>query len=65
MTEPAENLVDFAITTFFVILSFAVIPGILVVISGFLIGIIASLPILAVASLTRLVSTHSPKDEVE
>ena len=65
MTAPAENLMAFAITTFFAVLLFAVIPGLLVVIAGFLIGVVASPPILAVAWLTRLVSHEPPKGEAD
>ena len=65
MPAPVENLMAFAITTFVAILFFAVIPGFLVVITGFMVGVVASIPILAVASLTRLVATDPPKDEAE
>ena len=65
MTIPTENLMAFAITTFFAVLVFAVIPGLLVMIAGFLIGVVASLPILAVSALTRLVSTDQATGETE
>ena len=63
MPEPASSLIAFVITTFVGVLFFAVIPGLLVVVAGFLVGVVASLPILAVASLTRLVGADPPKDE--
>ena len=65
MPAPVENLLIFTITTIPVVLVFAVIPGLLVVMAGFLVGVVASLPILAVASLTRLVSTDPPKGEAD
>ena len=65
MTEAAANLMAFLITTFVSVLFFTVIPGTLVVIAGFLVGLVASLPILAVASLTSLVKTDPPNDETE
>ena len=65
MPAPVDNLLIFIITTIPVVLVFAVIPGLLVVIAGFLVGVVASLPILAVASLTHLVSTDPPKGEAE
>lgn len=55
----------FAITTFFAVLVFAVIPGLLVMIAGFLIGVVASLPILAISALTRLVNTDQTTGEAE
>ena len=61
MPAPVENLTAFAITTLVVLIFFAVIPGLLVVMAGFIIGIAASLPILAVASLTRLVGREPPQ----
>ena len=65
MPAPVENLMAFAITTFVAILFFAVIPGFVVVIAGFLGGVVVSLPILAVALLTRLVSADPPTGETE
>ena len=65
MSAPAENLMVFAITTFVAVFLFAVIPGLLVVMAGFLVGVAASLPILAVALLTRLVSHEPPKGEAD
>ena len=65
MPAPVENLMIFTITTIPVVLLFAVIPGFLVVIAGFLVGVVASLPILAVASLTCLVRTDPPKGEAD
>ena len=63
MPAPAENLTAFAITTLAVLILFAVIPGLLAVMGGCIIGIVASLPILAVASLTRLVGREPPQEE--
>ena len=50
MPAPVENLTVFAI-----------IPGLLAVMASFIIGMVVSLPILAVASLTRLVGHEPPK----
>lgn len=55
----------FIISTSVVVLFFAVIPGLLVVMAGILVGVVASLPILAVTSLTRLVSTYPPEEEAD
>ena len=63
MPAPVENLTAFAITTPAVLMFFAVLPGLLVVMGGFIIGMVVSLPILAVASPTRLVGQDSPQDE--
>ena len=63
MPTPVDNLMVFAITTFSIVLVFAVIPGMLLIIAGLLLGTIASLPILAVASLTHLVSRDPPTGE--
>ena len=60
MTAPVENIFIFAITTFSIVLVFAVIPTMLLIIAGLLLGTIASFPMLAVASLTRLVSRDPP-----
>ena len=65
MPAPVENLTAFAVTTLAVLIFFVLIPGLLVVMGGFIIGMAASLPILAVASLTRLVGREPPKKEVE
>ena len=51
---------DMAVLIFFVL-----IPGTIAVIAGFIIGIAASLPILAVASLTRLVGHEPPEEETD
>ncbi len=64
MPAPVENLTVFAVTTLAVLIFFVLIPGTIAVLAGFIIGIVASLPILAVASLTRLVS-HEPLQETE
>ena len=53
------------ITTFLVVLVFAITPGLLVVTACFLVGVVASLPILAVAAVTRLVSADPPDEQVE
>ena len=58
MPGPVENLMAFAITTFIAVLLFAVI-------AGFLVGVVASLQIPAVAWLTRLVITDPPEGETE
>ena len=63
MPTPVENLTALAITTLAVLMLFAIIPGTIAVITGFIIGIVASLPILAIGSLTRLVGQDSPRDE--
>ena len=65
MPEAAANLTAFFITTFVSVLFFAVIPGAVVVLVGFLVGIVASLPILAVASLTGLIKRDPLEDEAE
>jgi hypothetical protein len=65
MAEPAGSLMAFIISTSVVVLFFAVIPGLLVVMAGILVGVVASLPILAVTSLTRLVSTYPPEEEAD
>ena len=65
MPTPVDNLMVFAITTFVAVFLFAVIPGFVVVIAGFLVGVVVSIPILAVALLTRLVSADPPTGETE
>ena len=57
MAELLNNFMAFALTTFVGVFFFAVLPGLALMLGGFLIGLVASLPILAVASLTRLVGT--------
>ena len=61
---------DMAVLIFFVLIpahtgSYRLIPGTIAVIAGFIIGIAASLPILAVASLTRLVGHEPPEEETD
>ena len=65
MPEAAANVMAFFITTVVSVLFFAVIPGAVVVLAGFLVGIVASLPILAVASLTGLIKTDPFEDEAK
>ena len=49
---------DMAVLIFFVL-----IPGTIAGMGGLIIGIAVSMPILAVASLTRLVGQESPREE--
>ena len=65
MPAPVDNLTIFAITTLAVLIFFVLIPGTIAVLTGFIIGITASLPILAVASLTRLVGHEPPEKEID
>ena len=65
MPEAAANLTGFFITTFVSVMFFAVMPGAVVVLAGFLVGIVAALPILAVASLTGLINRDPFEDEAE
>ena len=60
-----ENLTALAIMTLAVLMLFAIIPGTIAVITGFIIRIVASLPILAIGSLTRLVDHEPPKNEAD
>ena len=54
MPAPVENLT-----------AFVIIPGLRAVMASFIIGMVVSLPILAVGSLTRLVGHEPPKKEAD
>ena len=55
MSPLLEGLVGFVLTTLWVLIVLVVIPGVAAVAGAFLVGAIASLPILVVGCLVHLV----------
>ena len=53
--ETASTAVFMGLTAFVILVFFAVIPGFVIIVAGILMGLVVSVPILAVASLIFLV----------
>ena len=57
-----EGFVGFVVTTLWALTVFVVLPGVMTVAGAFLVGAVASLPILVVGYLVRLVKPANPTD---
>ena len=62
MSPPAEAYVAFTITTIWVLAVFVVLPGVMAVAGAFVVGLVASVPILIIGCLVRLVKPDNPTD---
>ena len=62
MLDVIMNIFVVFLTTCAIVLYFVVIPGIVVFVVGVLIGTLAAIPIVAVATLTRLAPHEDPAD---